>query len=78
MFQNMASTHVLLYRHLLKVRPLLLPSCRHKYTAPTVKQAVHKKYNVRDINHPQVNKVDLAKVGFVGGSAALVSIFVSV
>ena len=78
MFQNMASTHVLLYRHLLKVRPLLLPSCRHKYTAPTVKQAVHKKYNVRDINHPQVNKVDLAKVGFVVGSAALVSVFVSV
>ena len=74
----MASTHVLLHRHLLRVQPLVLPSCRHKYTAPTVKQAVHKKYNVRDINHPQVNKVDLAKVGFVGGSAASVSVFVSV
>ena len=45
---------------------------------PTVKQAVHKKYNVREIKHPQVNKVDLAKVWFVGRSAALVSIFVSV
>ena len=78
MFQIMASIHILLHRHLLKVQPLVLPSCRHKYTAPTVKQAVHKKYNVRDINHPQVNKVDLAKVGFVGGSAASVSVFVSV
>jgi hypothetical protein len=78
MFQIMASTHVLLHRHLLRVQPLVLPSCRHKYTAPTVKQAVHKKYNVRDINHPQVNKVDLAKVGFVGDSAASVSVFVSV
>ena len=47
---------------------LLQPKYHHltiycsKYTAPTVKQAVYQRYNVRDINHPQVKKVDLSKV----------------
>ena len=59
----MACSHILLHRHLLKLPPLVLPSCRHKYTAPTVRQHVHKQFNVRDVNHPQVNKVDLPKVG---------------
>ena len=30
----MASTHILLHRHLLKAQPLVLFSCRRKYTAP--------------------------------------------
>ena len=60
----MASTQVLKQRHLLQSPSLQYLCYRQKYTAPTVKQAVHKKYNMGNIKHPKVKKVDLPKVGF--------------
>ena len=60
----MAFTHILKQKYLLQSHSLQYLLCRQKYTAPTVKQAVHQKYKMGNIKHPKVKKVDLPKVGF--------------